>query len=151
MGFGRFAAPGSFTRNLGAGLIHRGAVCKAHDAWTRPDVNSPFKAKTENSVLSTDANLAILPVAPVAKLVPNVLLGIPLDSLNEAQRGILATGQPLTSTHFTQACAVNCYNTVFLAYITEHFELVLCISNVKLMFPCRSASNIQRTIVFIEM
>ena len=88
MGFGCFAAPGSFTRDHGEGLIPRGTVCKAHDAWTRPDVNSPSKAKTENSELSTDDNLAILPVAPVAELVPNVLLGIRLDSPNEAQRGI---------------------------------------------------------------
>ena len=80
-----------------------------------PDVNSPSKAKTETSVLSTDANLAILPVAPVAELVLNVFLGFPLDSPNEAKRGILATGQPLTSTHFTQACAVNCYKNVLLA------------------------------------
>ena len=115
MGFGRFAVAGSFTRDLGAGLIHGGALWKAHDAWTSPDVDSPSKAKTENPELSTDANLAILPVAHVAELVPNVLLGIPLDSPNEAQIGILATGQPLTSTHFTQACAVNCYKTVLIA------------------------------------
>ena len=58
----------------------RGAVVKAHDAWTRPDVNYPFKTKIENPELSTNVNLAILPVAPVAELVPNVLLGIRLVS-----------------------------------------------------------------------
>ena len=52
------------------------------------------KAKTENPELSTDVNLASLPVAPVAELVPNVLLGISLDSPNKAQRGILATDNP---------------------------------------------------------
>ena len=94
MGFGRLAVAGSFTMDLGAGLIHRGAVCKAQDAWTSPDVNSPSKAKTVNPELSTDVNLAILPVAPVAELLPNVLLGNPMVSPNEAQRGILATGNP---------------------------------------------------------
>ena len=46
-----------------------------------------------------------LPAAPAAKLVPSVVLCIPLDTTNEAERRVLSLGQPRTSKHLTQACA----------------------------------------------
>lgn len=41
--------------------------------------------------------------APTAKLVPNVLLCIPLDYIGGAERGILMTGHPRISIHSAQA------------------------------------------------
>ena len=47
----------------------------------------------------SDVDLAILPAAPAAKLVSNVLLCIPFDCTSEAEagRGILTSGKPRIS------------------------------------------------------
>ena len=45
-------------------------------------------------------------VTPAAKLVPNVMLRIPLDPTGKAERGILMTGQLRISYTLTQACVL---------------------------------------------
>ena len=51
-------------------------------------------------VTSFDINIAILPTAPAAELVPDVLFCIPLGSPSEEERGVLTTEQPKISRHF---------------------------------------------------
>ena len=53
-----------------------------------------------------DVDYDFLPATPASKLVPNVMLSIPLDPTSKDERGILKPGQPRISIFYAQACVL---------------------------------------------